>query len=135
MAATVDEATSAELTEAQRSSEALRVALASLVGSTIEWYDFFLYVIAASLFFKELFFPQFSPLIGAILSFGTIGVGYFARPLGAIVMGHFGDRLGRKTMLVSSLVIMGVATTIIGLLPTFATIGVAAPIILIAARL
>jgi MFS family permease len=135
MATTVAEGRPAELTEAQRNSEALRVALASLVGSTIEWYDFFLYVIAASLFFKELFFPQFSPLIGAILSFGTIGVGYVARPLGAIVMGHFGDRLGRKTMLVSSLVLMGVATTIIGLLPTFATIGVAAPIVLIAARL
>jgi MHS family shikimate/dehydroshikimate transporter-like MFS transporter len=135
MAATAAQVEPSELNEAQRNSEALKVALASLVGSIIEWYDFFLYVIAASLFFRELFFPQMSPLMGTIVSLSTIGVGYIARPLGAIIMGHFGDKLGRKAMLVSSLIIMGAATTIIGLLPTFATIGTAAPLILVAARL
>src|SRR5262245_25780265 len=135
MATTAAQVEPSGLSEDQRHSEALKVALASLVGSIIEWYDFFLYVIAASLFFRELFFPQMSDLMGTILSFGTIGVGYVARPLGAIIMGHFGDKLGRKTMLVSSLVLMGAATTVIGLLPTFATIGVAAPIVLVAARL
>ena len=85
--------------------------------------------------FGDLFFPTFSPLVGTLLSFSTMAVGYIARPLGAIIMGHFGDKLGRKTMLVSSLVIMGVATTIIGLLPSFNTIGIAAPVILVMARL
>ena len=135
MAATATQAEPPALSEEQRNAEALKVALASLVGSIVEWYDFFLYVLATALVFRELFFPQFSPLVGEILTFSTIAVGYVARPLGAIFMGHFGDKLGRKTMLVTSLVIMGAATAIIGLLPTFATIGVAAPIILAAARL
>jgi MFS family permease len=135
MPATATQAELPVLSGEQRNAEALKVALASLVGSIVEWYDFFLYVLATALVFRELFFPQFSPLVGEILTFSTIAVGYVARPLGAIFMGHFGDKLGRKTMLVTSLVIMGAATTIIGLLPTFATIGVAAPIILAAARL
>ena len=135
MAATATQAELPALSEEQGNAEALKVALASLVGSIVEWYDFFLYVLATALVFRELFFPQFSPLVGEILTFSTIAVGYVARPLGAIFMGHFGDKLGRKTMLVTSLVIMGAATAIIGLLPTFATIGVAAPIILAAARL
>ena len=122
------------LTEAQRNSEALRVALASLVGSTIEWYDFFLYGTAAALVFRELFFPIFD-LVGTLLSFSTMAVGYIARPLGAIVMGHFGDKLGRKAMLITSLVMMGLATTLIGVLPSFQRIGVTAPLILISARL
>jgi len=123
------------LTDEQRHSEATKVALASLVGSTIEWYDFFLYATASALVFRELFFPTFSPLVGTLLSFSTMAVGYIARPLGAIVMGHFGDRIGRKAMLVTSLIMMGLATTLIGLLPPFAAIGVAAPILLVAARL
>ena len=132
---TTTEVRLAELPDAQRNSEATKVALASLVGSTIEWYDFFLYGTASALVFRELFFPQFSALVGTLLSFSTMAVGYIARPLGAIIMGHFGDKLGRKAMLVISLVLMGAATTIIGLLPTFATIGIAAPIILVTARL
>jgi MFS family permease len=124
-----------QLSEEQRHGEAARVALASLVGSTIEWYDFFLYATASALVFRELFFPQFSPLVGTLLSFSTMAVGYIARPLGAIVMGHFGDRIGRKAMLVTSLILMGLATTLIGLLPSFAAIGIAAPILLVAARL
>ena len=135
MAATVTQASGSEPTEAQRNSEATKVALASLVGSTIEWYDFFLYGTASALVFRDLFFPQFSTLVGTLLAFSTMAVGYIARPLGAIIMGHFGDKLGRKAMLVTSLVIMGAASTIIGLLPTFETIGVTAPIILIIARL
>ena len=135
MAATATQIKPSVLNEGQRNSEALKVALASLVGSTIEWYDFFLYGTASALVFGDLFFPTFSPLVGTLLSFSTMAVGYIARPLGAIIMGHFGDKLGRKTMLVSSLVIMGVATTIIGLLPSFNTIGIAAPVILVMARL
>jgi MHS family shikimate/dehydroshikimate transporter-like MFS transporter len=135
MAATATQIEPSGLNEGQRNSEALKVALASLVGSTIEWYDFFLYGTASALVFGDLFFPTFSPLVGTLLSFSTMAVGYIARPLGAIIMGHFGDKLGRKAMLVSSLVIMGVATTIIGLLPSFNTIGVAAPVILVMARL
>jgi MFS family permease len=135
MAATATQIEPSGLNEGQRNSEALKVALASLVGSTIEWYDFFLYGTASALVFGDLFFPTFSPLVGTLLSFSTMAVGYIARPLGAIIMGHFGDKLGRKTMLVSSLVIMGVATTIIGLLPSFNTIGIAAPVILVVARL
>jgi MFS transporter, MHS family, shikimate and dehydroshikimate transport protein len=135
MAATATQIEPSGLNEGQRNSEALKVALASLVGSTIEWYDFFLYGTASALVFGDLFFPTFSPLVGTLFSFSTMAVGYIARPLGAIIMGHFGDKLGRKTMLVSSLVIMGVATTIIGLLPSFNTIGIAAPVILVMARL
>jgi MHS family shikimate/dehydroshikimate transporter-like MFS transporter len=135
MAATATQIEPSGLKEGQRNSEALKVALASLVGSTIEWYDFFLYGTASALVFGDLFFPTFSPLVGTLLSFSTMAVGYIARPLGAIIMGHFGDKLGRKTMLVSSLAIMGVATTIIGLLPSFNTIGIAAPVILVMARL
>ncbi|MGZ5835078.1 MAG: MFS transporter, partial [Xanthobacteraceae bacterium] len=119
------EANLAGLTDSQRNSEATRVAFASLVGSTIEWYDFFLYGTAAALVFREAFFPQFTDLIGTLLSFSTLAVGYVARPLGAIVMGHFGDKLGRKAMLIMSLVMMGLATTLIGVLPSFASIGIA----------
>jgi MFS transporter, MHS family, shikimate and dehydroshikimate transport protein len=135
MAAMVAHGNAPELSEAQRNSEALKVALASLVGSTIEWYDFFLYGTAAALVFRELFFPNFSDLSGTLLSFSSMAVGFVARPLGAIIMGHLGDKLGRKVMLVSSLVMMGVATTVIGLLPSFSVIGVAAPLILVLARL
>src|SRR6185437_3475852 len=99
MAATATQVEPSGLTEAQRNSEALRVALASLVGSTIEWYDFFLYGTASALVFGELFFPTFSTVSATLLSFSTMAVGYIARPLGAIVMGHFGDKLGRKVML------------------------------------
>jgi metabolite-proton symporter len=99
------------------------VALASMVGTTIEWYDFFLYGTAAALVFGQLFFPKFDPLAGTLAAFGTYAVGFAARPFGGMVFGHFGDRVGRKSMLVLTLVIMGVATFLIGLLPTYAQIG------------
>ena len=105
-----------------------RVVMASLIGTTIEWYDFFLYGSAAALVFNRLFFPEFDPLVGTMLAFATYALGFVARPVGGIVFGHFGDRIGRKRLLMLSLVLMGVATILIGLLPTYAQIGVWAPI-------
>ncbi|GAA1148190.1 MFS transporter [Streptomyces javensis] len=115
--------------------EVRKAAIASLFGSALEWYDFFLYGTAAALVFNSLFFPTFDPLVGTIAAFGTNAVGFLARPLGGIVFGHFGDRIGRKSMLVTTLVIMGVATCLIGLLPTYATIGAWAPVLLVALRI
>ncbi|MFD3494667.1 MFS transporter [Streptomyces sp. NPDC058690] len=112
-----------------------RIVAASLIGTTIEWYDFFLYGSAAALVFPKLFFPESDPLVGTLLSFLTYAVGFAARPLGALVFGHYGDRLGRKKLLVLSLLLMGAATFAIGLLPTHATVGVAAPILLTVLRL
>jgi len=112
-----------------------RVVMASLIGTTIEWYDFFLYGSAAALVFNKLFFPEFDPLTGTLLAFATYALGFVARPVGGIVFGHFGDRIGRKRLLMLSLVLMGVATILIGLLPTYGQIGVWAPIGLIILRL
>jgi metabolite-proton symporter len=112
-----------------------RVVMASLIGTTIEWYDFFLYGSAAALIFNKLFFPSFDPVVGTFLAFGTYAVGFVARPLGGIVFGHFGDRIGRKRLLMLSLILMGVATVLIGLLPTYNQIGIWAPALLIALRL
>jgi metabolite-proton symporter len=112
-----------------------RVVMASLIGTTVEWYDFFLYGSAAALVFNKLFFPEFDPLTGTLLAFATYALGFVARPVGGIVFGHFGDRIGRKRLLMLSLVLMGVATVLIGLLPTYAQIGIWAPLALIALRL
>ncbi|MFJ6564272.1 MFS transporter [Streptomyces sp. NPDC091412] len=112
-----------------------RIVAASLIGTTIEWYDFFLYGSAAALVFNKLFFPDSDPLVGTLLSFLTYAVGFAARPLGALVFGHYGDRLGRKKLLVLSLLLMGGATFAIGLLPTHATVGSAAPVLLTVLRL
>ena len=113
----------------------VKVVFASLIGTAVEWYDFFLYGSAAALVFGALFFPESEPATATLLAFGTYALGFVARPLGGIVFGHFGDRVGRKKMLVVSLFLMGVATFAIGLLPTYATIGVAAPILLLVCRL
>ena len=112
-----------------------KVVFASLVGTAVEWYDFFLYGSAAALIFGTLFFPDSDPVNATLLAFGTYAVGFVARPLGGVIFGHFGDRVGRKKMLVVSLMMMGIATFAIGLLPTHATIGVAAPILLLVCRL
>ncbi len=112
-----------------------RVAAAVLIGTTIEWYDFLIYSTAAALVFGQLFFPTFDPVAGTLASFSTFAVGFFARPFGGIIFGHFGDKIGRKGMLVLSLTMMGVATFIIGILPTYESIGVAAPILLVLMRL
>src|SRR5215204_3392634 len=109
--------------------------MASFIGTTIEWYDFFLYGTASALIFARLFFPKYDPLTGTLAAFGTYAVGFAARPIGGIVCGHFGDRLGRKSMLVLTLLIMGVATFLIGLLPTYETIGVWAPVLLVVLRM
>ena len=113
----------------------VKVVFASLVGTAVEWYDFFLYGSAAALVFGTLFFPESDPVTATLLAFGTYAVGFAARPLGGVVFGHFGDRVGRKKMLVVALMLMGVATFAIGLLPTYASIGVAAPILLLTCRL
>ena len=110
------------------------VILASFIGTTIEWYDFFLYNTAAALVFNKLFFPTLDPFTGTLSAYGTYAVGFLARPLGGAVFGHYGDRVGRKAMLVWSLIIMGVATTLIGILPTYASIGVWAPVLLVLVR-
>ncbi|MHC1559745.1 MFS transporter [Actinomycetospora sp. C-140] len=116
-------------------AEVRRVALASLVGTTIEWYDFFIYAAAAGLVFSQLFFTALDPSTALLASFATIGVSFVARPVGGILAGHLGDRVGRKKMLVATLLVMGLSTTGVGLLPTYASIGVAAPILLLALRL
>ncbi len=108
--------------------------LASFVGTAIEWYDFFLYGTAAAIVFARLFFPTVDPLVGTLSAFGTFAVGFIARPFGGLIFGHYGDRVGRKAMLVYSLLIMGVATFLIGLLPTYNSIGIAAPVLLVVLR-
>jgi metabolite-proton symporter len=110
------------------------VVVASLVGTSLEWYDFFIYGTAAALVFNQLFFPTFDPLVGTLLAFTTFAVGFVARPLGGVVFGHYGDKVGRKNVLVATLLLMGVATFLIGLMPTYATIGVWAPILLVLLR-
>ncbi|WP_084965198.1 MFS transporter [Thermoactinospora rubra] len=111
-----------------------RAVLSSYLGSVIEYYDFLLYATASAVVFGKVFFSSLDPLVGTVASLGTLATGYVARPLGGILFGHFGDRLGRKRMLVITMVLMGVASTIIGLLPTYGQIGVWAPILLVAMR-
>jgi len=113
----------------------LRVVGASLIGTTIEWYDFFLYTSAAALVFNKLFFPTADPLTGTLLAFLTYAIGFLARPVGGLLFGHFGDKIGRKQLLVVSLLLMGGSTFAMGLLPTYASIGIAAPILLTTLRL
>src|SRR5689334_3092814 len=112
-----------------------RAVVASTVGTTIEWYDFFLYNTAASLIFPALFFPKQAAFTGILLSFGTQFVGFAARPVGAAIFGHWGDRIGRKAMLIATLLLMGISTTLIGVLPTYHTIGYLAPVLLTLLRI
>ncbi len=111
-----------------------RVILASFIGTTVEWYDFFLYGTAAALVFNKLFFPTIEPHAGTLAAFATYAVGFFARPFGGVFFGHFGDRIGRKSMLVTTLMLMGIATALIGLLPTYEQAGLLAPALLVALR-
>ncbi|WP_460355009.1 MFS transporter [Mycobacterium sp. ZZG] len=111
-----------------------RVALSSLLGTAIEYYDFLVYGTMSALVFGVVFFPDSNPAVATIAAFGTLAAGYVARPVGGILFGHFGDRLGRKSMLVLTMVMMGAASFLIGLLPTYAAVGVAAPILLVALR-
>jgi MHS family shikimate/dehydroshikimate transporter-like MFS transporter len=111
-----------------------RILLSSILGTAVEWYDFLLYAIATATVFNRLFFPSGDPALSSIVSFGTYGVGFLARPLGAAIFGHFGDRVGRKAMLATTIVIMGLGTALIGLLPAYAQLGLAAPVLLVALR-
>ena len=128
---TATSAPSPDVTRTQRR----RAIVASTVGTTVEWYDFFLYGTAAALIFPKLFFPGNDPSSGILLAFGTQFVGFAARPIGAAIFGHYGDRIGRKATLVSTLLIMGISTALIGVLPVYATIGIAAPLLLTLLRL
>ena len=125
---------SEQMTHEQRKN-LRRVVASSIIGAVIEWYDFFLYGVVAGLFFNKLYFPAFDARIGTMLAFATFAVGFVARPLGGVIFGHFGDKLGRKKMLILTLEIMGIATVCIGLIPTYHTIGIWAPILLIVCRL
>lgn len=120
---------------AEKRSPSLLVATATLIGTSIEWYDFYVYGYASALVFPVLFFPRSDAFIGQLASYGVFWVGFLGRPLGGIVFGHFGDKIGRRAMLVTTLTIMGVATFLVGLLPTYNQVGVWAPILLIALRL
>src|SRR5690606_17163235 len=112
-----------------------RVVVASVIGATIEWYDFFLYGVVAGLVFNQLYFPSEDAYVGTLLAYATFAVGFIARPLGGVIFGHFGDKVGRKSMLVLTLTIMGVSTVAIGLIPSYDTIGVWAPILLLLCRI
>jgi MFS transporter, MHS family, shikimate and dehydroshikimate transport protein len=118
-----------------REASIRQVASASLIGSVVEWYDFFLYGTMAALVFNTAFFPSFDPLTGTLAAFTTFAAGFITRPLGGVVFGHLGDRLGRKPMLVVTMMIMGLSTFAMGLLPTYESIGVAAPLLLVLLRM
>jgi MFS family permease len=119
----------------ERSREVRRVAVASLVGTTIEWYDFLIYATMAGVIFNQYFFPKGDVFVNTMLAYGTFAAGFLIRPFGGLLFGHFGDRIGRKPLLVLTLMIMGVATFLIGFLPTYERIGIWAPILLLALRL
>ncbi len=123
-----------ELTAAERSRHLRRAVIASAVGTAIEWYDFFLYGVAAALIFPAAFFPASDPYTGTLLSFSTYFVGFVSRPVGAAIFGHYGDRIGRKASLIATLVLMGVATAGIGLVPGYASIGIWGAVLLTIAR-
>ncbi|MDP4836200.1 MAG: MFS transporter [Orrella sp.] len=115
--------------------ELKKVVISALIGSTIEWYDFFLYGVVAGIVFSKLYFPSHDPYVSILLAYATFAVGFVSRPLGGVIFGHFGDRIGRKSALVSTLIIMGVATFLIGVTPTYDQIGIAAPIMLLMLRI
>src|SRR3984893_14355762 len=123
-----------ESTTGKATSPRMRVIFAACIGSALEWYDFFLYGTAAALVFGELFFPKGDPIVGTMLAFLTFGVCFVVRPLGGILFGVLGDRYGRKPVLVATLLMIGIGTTAIGLLPTYAQIGYWAPALLVAMR-
>ena len=125
--------TNAPITTASE-QDVRRVVFASLIGATIEWYDFFLYGVVAGIVFNKLYFPAGNEHVSTMLAYATFAVGFLARPFGGVIFGHFGDKIGRKSMLVLTLMIMGVATVLIGLLPTYEQIGIAAPLLLLVLR-
>ena len=110
------------------------VVISALVGASIEWYDFFLYGVVAGIVFNKLYFPASDPVVSTLLAYTTFAIGFVTRPLGGVIFGHIGDRIGRKSMLIITLMIMGVATLLVGLVPTYAQIGVGAPLLLLLLR-
>ena len=118
----------------QKAFTIAHVVWASVLGTAIEWYDFLIYGTAAALVFNKLFFPSFDPFVGTIIALSTYAVGFVARPIGGAIIGHFGDRIGRKAMLVTTMMIMGVGTFLIGCLPTYNQVGIWAPILLVTLR-
>lgn len=121
--------------DTDRRSGGVRLALASMIGTALEWYDFMIYNTMAALIFNKLFFPASVPMIGTILAFSTYAVGYLSRPLGGVIFGRLGDRIGRRKILMVTLIVMGLSTSLIAVLPTFDTIGIASPVILVLLRL
>ena len=128
-------ATYATLSEAEHSAQLRRAVIVSTIGTTIEWYDFFLYGTAAGLVFGELYFPNEDPLTATLLSFTTFFVGFAARPVGAAIFGHYGDRIGRKMTLIATLLLMGLATFLIAFVPTYDSIGIWGAVILTILRM
>lgn len=126
--------TDTSLVGAALTCENLKIGIAVMIGALVEWYDFLIYATASALVFPQVFFPNLSPTLGSVVAFSSFAVGYLFRPLGGIVMGHFGDRIGRKAVLVVTMLAMGLATTFIGMLPGYATLGVWAPVLLISLR-
>lgn len=125
----------AEATQPVTAHSPRKAALASWIGSAVEYYDFFIYGTAAALVFGKIFFPSFDPVAATVAAFATFGVGYVTRPIGAVLLGHIGDRYGRKKVLTFTLLLMGVSTFMVGLLPTYGQIGIAAPIMLVVLRM
>ncbi|MGU3581862.1 MFS transporter [Rhodococcus sp. C26F] len=132
---TLSQPSSAPESDLDRRRRLRTVVAASLLGTTVEWYDFFLYATAAGLVFNQLFFPDQSSFVGTMLAFATFAVGFVVRPIGGVVFGHIGDRIGRKKTLALTMFIMGVATALMGVLPTHAQVGVVAPILLLLLRI
>jgi hypothetical protein len=122
------------LTEAEHRRQLRRAVIASTIGTTIEWYDFFLYSVVTGLAFAKLYFPHSDPLIGTLEAFGIYAVGFVARPVGAAIFGHYGDRMGRKAALIATLLLMGIATFLVAFVPTYAEIGIWGAVILVALR-
>src|SRR5881409_2569628 len=130
----LDLATTPRTNIASKRTSTSRLAAASAVGTTLEWYDFTVYNTLAALIFNRLFFPSFDPLVGTILAFSTYAVGYISRPIGGVVFGHLGDKLGRRFVLFVTVTLMGVNTGLMGLLPTYESIGIMSPILLVTLR-
>src|SRR5690348_13435730 len=126
--------TASPLSAQEHRAQLTRAVIASTVGTTIEWYDFFLYSIVTGLVFAKLFFPRSDPLVGTLEAFAIYAVGFAARPVGAAIFGHWGDRLGRKSALIATLMLMGIATFLVGLVPTYESIGIWGAILLTVLR-